>query len=142
MNLPEEDVSKGDRHISELTMPLQIEFVNVSFSYQDAVEDEEEEISEEAAEGKVVFEHLDLTIHAGEKIALVGVNGAGKTTLVKLLCGMYDPDEGKILLNGIDRREFPKKELYQLFSVVFQEPLVLPFTVGENLVMDKADRVG
>lgn len=141
MNLPEEDVSKGDRHISELTMPLQIEFVNVSFSYQDAVEDGEEEISEEAAEGKVVFEHLDLTIHAGEKIALVGVNGAGKTTLVKLLCGMYDPDEGKILLNGIDRREFPKKELYQLFSVVFQEPLVLPFTVGENLVMDKADRV-
>ena len=141
MNLPEEDVSKGDRHISELTMPLQIEFVNVSFSYQDAVEDGEEEISEEAAKGKVVFEHLDLTIHAGEKIALVGVNGAGKTTLVKLLCGMYDPDEGKILLNGIDRREFPKKELYQLFSVVFQEPLVLPFTVGENLVMDKADRV-
>ena len=141
MNLPEEDVSKGDRHISELTMPLQIEFVNVSFSYQDAVEDGEEEISKEAAQGKVVFKHLDLTIHAGEKIALVGVNGAGKTTLVKLLCGMYDPDEGKILLNGIDRREFPKKELYQLFSVVFQEPLVLPFTVGENLAMDKAERV-
>lgn len=146
MELPEEDVSAGNRHIGELTMSLKIEFLDVSFSYKDAGEDIEEE-NEAGAEvdmenrGRVIFDHLNLTIHAGEKIALVGVNGAGKTTLVKLLCGMYDPDDGKILLNGIDRNEFPKVELYQLFSVVFQEPLILPFTVGENIIMDKADRI-
>lgn len=146
MELPEEDVSAGNRHIGELTMPLKIEFLDVSFSYKDAREDIEEE-NEAGAEvdmenrGRAIFDHLNLTIHAGEKIALVGVNGAGKTTLVKLLCGMYDPDDGKILLNGIDRNEFSKVELYQLFSVVFQEPLILPFTVGENIIMDKADRI-
>lgn len=145
MELTEEDVSKGDRHIRELTMPLEIAFVDVSFSYPDAMEEWEEEENETEAEtgnqGRIIFDHLNLTIHAGERIALVGVNGAGKTTLVKLLCGLYDPDEGKILLNGIDRNEFPKEELYRLFSVVFQEPLILPFTVGENITMDKADRV-
>ena len=148
MELPEEDVSTGDRHIRDLIMPLEITFADVSFSYPDAMEEgddgEEEENKTEVEtgnQGRVIFEHLNLTIHAGEKIALVGVNGAGKTTLVKLLCGMYDPDDGKILLNGIDRNEFPKEELYQLFSVVFQEPLILPFTIGENIIMDKADRI-
>lgn len=146
MELPEEDVSTGDRHIRDLTMPLEITFADVSFSYPDVMEEGEEEEENKAEvetgdQGRVIFDHLNLTIHAGEKIALVGVNGAGKTTLVKLLCGMYDPDDGKILLNGIDRNEFPKVELYQLFSVVFQEPLILPFTVGENIIMDKADRV-
>lgn len=148
MELPEEDVSSGDRHIRDLSMPLEITFADVSFSYPDAMEEGEDEEEEEnktevetGNQGRVIFEHLNLTIHAGEKIALVGVNGAGKTTLVKLLCGMYDPDDGKILLNGLDRNDFPKEELYQLFSVVFQEPLILPFTVGENIIMDKADRV-
>ena len=141
MDLPEENVSAGNRHIRELTLPLEIEFADVSFSYPDAEKDAEEEEVETESGGRGVFEHLNLTIHAGEKIALVGVNGAGKTTLVKLLCGMYDPDGGRILLNGVDRNEFPREELYQLFSVVFQEPLVLPFTVGENIAMDKADRV-
>ena len=144
MELPEEDVSTGGRHIRELTMPLEISFVDVSFSYPDAMEEGEKETKTEAEtgnQGRTIFDHLNLTIHAGERIALVGVNGAGKTTLVKLLCGLYDPDEGKILLNGIDRNEFPKEELYQLFSVVFQEPLILPFTVGENITMNKADRV-
>ncbi len=141
MDLPEENVCAGNRHIRELSLPLEIEFADVGFSYPDTVEDVEEEGVETGSGGRVIFQHLNLTIHAGERIALVGVNGAGKTTLVKLLCGMYDPDEGRILLNGIDRNEFPKEELYQLFSVVFQEPLVLPFTVGENIAMDKADRV-
>ncbi len=144
MELPEEDVSTGGRHIRELIMPLEISFVDVSFSYPDAMEEGEKETKTEAEtgnQGRTIFDHLNLTIHAGERIALVGVNGAGKTTLVKLLCGLYDPDEGKILLNGIDRNEFPKEEFYQLFSVVFQEPLILPFTVGENIIMNKADRV-
>lgn len=121
MELAEEQENAGSRHISELASPLAIEFRNVSFSYQD----------------KPLFEHFNLTIHAGEKLAIVGVNGAGKTTLVKLLCGLYEPDEGEIRIGGIDIRCFPKYELYQLFSVVFQEPFILPFTVGENLSMQK-----
>ena len=84
---------------------------------------------------------MNLKINAGEKIALVGVNGAGKTTFVKLLCGMYDPGSGQILINGIDRNEFPKEELYGLFSAVFQEQLVFPFTLGENIAMDRAENI-
>lgn len=140
MELPEEKLHSGTRHIKELDMPIKIEFENVSFSYCDASEDMEEDDGKEE-KASPIFEHLNLTIQAGEKIALVGVNGAGKTTFVKLLCGMYDPDEGKILINGIDRNEFPREELYQLFSVVFQEQLILPFTVGENLALQKEDTV-
>ena len=54
---------------------------------------------------------------------------------------MYNPDEGEILVNGIDRNEFPKEELYMLFSAVFQEQLILPFTLGENIAMDKPDNI-
>lgn len=150
LELPEEDRISGDRHIEELKQPLSIEFWDVSFSYKQRQDDEmqgEEQISDEmkdeesGTEEKYIFRHFNLTIHAGEKIALVGVNGAGKTTFVKLLCGMYEPDEGQILINGIDRNEFPKEEWYELFSVVFQETLILPFTVGENISMDRIERV-
>ena len=137
LELPEEDRASGNRHVKELEKPLSIEFRDVSFSYKQWQEDDTP--GEET--GKCIFDHLNLTIGAGERIALVGVNGAGKTTLVKLLCGMYDPDEGQILINGIDRNEFPREELYKLFSVVFQETLILPFTVGENLSMDRIERV-
>lgn len=140
MELPEEKLRSGTRHIKELDMPIKIEFDDVSFSYRDVSEDMEENAGKEE-KASPIFEHLNLTIHAGEKIALVGVNGAGKTTFVKLLCGMYDPDEGRILINGIDRNEFPREELYQLFSVVFQEQLILPFTVGENLALQKEETV-
>lgn len=139
MELPEEDRTTGSRHIGELDGAVEIEFRNVSFAYRDSGEAGEE--GEAASAGKKIFEHLNLTIHAGEKIALVGINGAGKTTLVKLLCGMYEPDEGEIFINGIDRREFPKLEYYKLFSVVFQEQLIFPFTVGENIALQKAERV-
>lgn len=89
-----------------------------------------------------VFDHFNLTIHGGEKVALVGVNGAGKTTFVKLLCGIYEPREGRILLNGIDRREFPRAEIYQLFSAVFQEKFLPSFIIGESLSLQKEwDRV-
>ena len=145
MELPDEDRLSGSRHVEELARLTSIEFRDVSFSYGhrqvDGVRDKEQGDWENDAEGKQVFSHLNLTIHAGEKIALVGVNGAGKTTLAKLLCGMYDPDEGQILINGIDRNEFPREELYELFSVVFQETMILPFTVGENLSMDRTERI-
>ncbi len=99
--------------------PAEIVFQDVSFSY-----------------GKQkVYDHFNLKIRPGEKIALLGVNGAGKTTLVKLLCGLYEPDGGKILINGVDISTVPKKALYRLFSVVFQEATVFPYPMGSNLSM-------
>lgn len=138
MDIPEEDVTEGAHHINELKSPLKIEFKNMSFAYKTSGAEEKERW--ENAE-KTVFKDFNLKIKAGEKIALVGVNGAGKTTLVKLLCGMYEPDEGDILINDISIKEFPKQELYKLFSVVFQEKLELPVLVGENLTMEKIENV-
>ncbi len=129
LSFPECDINKGKRHISELETPLKIEFKNVSFSYKDGEKENK------------VFDNFNLTINSGEKIALVGVNGAGKTTLVKLLCGMYKPQSGEILINGINTADFSKQELYELFSVVFQETLILPFTIGENIAMARAEKI-
>ena len=83
-----------------------------------------------------LFKGLDLTIRPGENLAIVGLNGAGKTTIVKLLCGFYDPDEGNVLLNGIDIRRFNRREYYELFSAVFQEFSHLDVTVAENVAQD------
>lgn len=82
---------------------------------------------------KNLFENLNLTIHPGEKLAVVGLNGAGKTTLVKLLCGFYDPTEGRVTLNGIDIREFNRQEYYKLLCAVYQEFSVLDTSIGQNV---------
>lgn len=76
---------------------------------------------------------LDLTVRPGEKLAIVGLNGAGKTTLVKLLCGLLDPTEGRVLLNGKDIRDFNRRSYYDLFSAVFQEFSLLDVTVAEEI---------
>ena len=88
---------------------------------------------------KEIIRNMSLTLHPGEKIALVGLNGAGKTTFVKLLCGFYDPDEGRVLLNGIDIREFNRQEYYDLFSAVFQEMSMLDLTVSEHVAQTAAN---
>lgn len=82
---------------------------------------------------KPILQDLSLTIRPGEKIAIVGLNGAGKTTLVKLLCGFYDPDEGRVLLNGQDIRQFDRRAYYQLFSTVSQEISELDITVAQTV---------
>ena len=84
---------------------------------------------------KPLFENLDLTIRPGEKLAVVGLNGAGKTTLVKLLCGFYDPDGGRVTLNGIDIREFDRREYYGLLCAVYQEFSILDMTIAENVAL-------
>ncbi|MCM1991203.1 ABC transporter ATP-binding protein [Oceanirhabdus seepicola] len=83
--------------------------------------------------GKEIFHNLNLTIKEGEKIALVGANGAGKTTLVKLMCGLYKPQKGRILLNGVDISKVNPKELLRLTGVVFQETKVFPESIGKNI---------
>lgn len=76
------------------------------------------------------------TLQAGKKQALVGENGAGKTTFVKLLCRLYDPTEGEILLNGTDIREYDYDEYLRLFSFVFQDFRLFAFGLGENIAAD------
>lgn len=98
---------------------LEIEFKNVSFKYPNT--------------DKYIFRNLNLKINKGEKLAIVGVNGAGKSTLVKLMTGLFDVTEGEILINGIPIKEFDRKELYSMFSVVFQDINVLAYTIGENV---------
>ena len=76
---------------------------------------------------------MSLRIEAGECVALVGHNGAGKTTLVKLLLRLYDPDEGRILLDGTDLRLFDPSELRDRMSVIFQDFVRYELTFGENI---------
>lgn len=80
-----------------------------------------------------IFSHLNLTLHPGEKLAVVGANGAGKTTLIKLLCGFYDPDEGEVLLNGVNIKEYDRRDYYRLFAAVFQDFSLLAGEVAENV---------
>jgi len=77
--------------------------------------------------------HINLTLHPGEKLAIVGLNGAGKTTLVKLLCGFLDPTQGRVLLDGQDIRQYNRRDYYTLFSAVFQDFAPLAGTVAVNV---------
>ena len=105
--------------------PLSVEFDDVSFTYPGA--------------DRPTLSHLTFTIQPGEKIALVGVNGAGKTTLVKLLCGFYVPTSGAIRIGGIDTAALSPDSLLDAISAVFQDVLLLPFSVAENVSMQRAD---
>lgn len=82
---------------------------------------------------KNIFTDLNFTIHAGERLAIVGVNGAGKSTLVKLMTGLFAPTEGHIYINGVDITELKKSEVYDLYSAVFQDVNVLAFSIRENV---------
>lgn len=108
--------------------PYEIDFKNVSFKYPGSE--------------TYVYEDISFTIKAGQKLAIVGHNGAGKTTLIKLLCRMFEPDSGEILLNGINIKEFAKKDYFQLFQAVFQEIKTMAFSVAENVAAteDNIDR--
>ena len=86
--------------------------------------------------------HLSFTLHAGEVLALVGENGAGKTTLVKLLARLYDPDEGRILLDGHDMREYDLFELRANIGVIFQDFVRFHLTAAENIAVGRIDARG
>lgn len=103
----------------DLTIPYQIELQDVSFHYPKS--------------RRNILSHINLTIRAGEKLAVVGLNGAGKTTLIKLICGFLDPTEGKVLLNNVDIRAFNRQDYYRLFSAVFQNFSILDVTIAENI---------
>ncbi len=118
-------LQKGDREVPTLDRPHEIEFRNVSFSYPNT---------------KVkVLENVSITIKAGERLSVVGLNGAGKTTFIKLLCRLYDTDEGEILIDGVNIREYDYDEYMKLFSVVFQDFRLLSFTAQDNILLGKED---
>lgn len=77
--------------------------------------------------------HVNIKFKIGDTLAIVGENGSGKTTFIKLLCRLYDPTEGKILLNGIDITRYRHHEYQELFSVVFQDYTLFGFPLGENV---------
>lgn len=108
---PPESISRGTEHT--------IVFENVSFSYPGFE--------------KRVLSNLNFTVRPGETLVLVGLNGAGKTTLIKLLTRLYDPTEGRILLDGKDLRDYDVKELYQIFGIIFQDFGKYAETVKENI---------
>lgn len=96
-----------------------IEFSNVSFKYPRTE--------------NYVLRNVNLKFKIGEKLAVVGMNGSGKTTFIKLLCRLYDPTEGEILLNNVDIRKYDYKEYMSIFSVVFQDFKLFSFGLGQNV---------
>lgn len=113
--LPDE----GKRLLSAPGKAHEIRLENVCFCYEGSTCD--------------TIHNLNLTIRAGEKLALVGLNGAGKTTLVKLLCGLYRPTGGKIYLDGQDMQTLSQKEVFKEFSIVFQEVFAFSFSIAANV---------
>jgi ATP-binding cassette subfamily B protein len=85
--------------------------------------------------GRRVLDGLNFHLHAGERVALIGENGEGKTTLVKLMTRLYDPTEGRILLDGIDLREYDLDDLYREIGVIFQDFMRYEMTARENIAV-------
>lgn len=112
----DENENKQDIDFKEIE---NIEFKNVSFSYPSSNKD--------------TINNMSFKISKGENIAIVGENGAGKTTLIKLLCGLYYPTKGNILINGKNCNDFSRESYFNLFSVVFQDFSFLPMTIAENV---------
>ena len=127
MELPE-DEKKTEEY--KFQAPISFEFQNVHYSYH-ILDGEKEQIIP-------VIKGLNLSVKAGEKIAIVGVNGAGKSTLIKLLCGMLTPDEGVIWANGKDISRIQKRTYYSNFSAVFQNSKFLPVSIAENIIVKKS----
>lgn len=118
-------LQKGTRKVENLGKSHEIEFRNVSFSYPNT--------------GVQVLKNVSIKIRAGERLSVVGLNGAGKTTFIKLLCRLYDTDEGEILLDGVNIRDYDYDEYMKLFSVVFQDFRLLAFSVQDNILLGKED---
>lgn len=111
--------------ILKLTSAPEIKFENVSFKYPNSE--------------TYCLNKLNLTLVPGNKIGLVGNNGAGKTTFVKLLCRIYDPSEGRILINGIDLREISTQEWWSYLGIMFQDYASYDFAVKEAIAIGKPD---
>ena len=124
MDYPEA-LSKGTRPIEK--KPHEIEFRHVSFTYPKT--------------DRKVLDDVSIKIAPGEHLSIVGLNGAGKTTFIKLLCRLYDPTEGEILVDGINIKEYDYIQYMEQFAPVFQDFKLFAFSVKENITFgeDEAD---
>lgn len=119
----EESVSEGKPEV-DFGEVGSIEFSNVFFTYP--------------ASDTETIRNMSFKVTKGENIAIVGENGAGKTTAIKLLCGLYYPSEGDILINGRSSREFSSDSYFDLFSAVFQDYCFMPMTIAENITAEQS----
>lgn len=119
MEIPNEKYEGTIPVEKRLDHEYKLEFKNVSFHYPNS--------------DRLILKNVSFQLKTGKKFAIVGANGAGKTTFIKLLCRLYDPTEGQILLNGIDIRKYDYDEYIRLFSIVFQDYKVFSFSVAENV---------
>lgn len=106
-----------------LSGAVDIEFRNVTFAYPNT--------------DKKILDNLSFKIAKNETIALVGNNGEGKSTIINLLVRLFRPDEGEILLNGVNINEFKEEELYKMFACIFQQVNIYPYTLGNNISMQE-----
>ncbi len=121
MEIPNEKY-KGTIPVEQrLDHEYELEFKNVSFHYPNS--------------DRMILKNISFRLKTGKKLAIVGANGAGKTTFIKLLCRLYDPTGGEILLNGIDIRKYDYDEYIRLFSIVFQDYKIFSFSVAENVAV-------
>lgn len=118
---------RGKATYDMLQFPCKIELRQVSYRYPGADGD--------------TLHRLNLILQPSEHIAIVGLNGAGKTTLVKLICGLCDPTEGEVLYDGVNVREYNRRNYYELFSAVFQQFSILPLSVEEIVAEDTPDHL-
>ena len=117
---------EGGEHLeAEADRRYEIRLEHVSYRYPGAEKD--------------TLADINLTLHPGEKLAVVGLNGAGKTTLIKLICGFLDPTQGRVLLDGTDIRKFNRADYYTMFSAVFQNFSLLAGTIAANVAQDDTD---
>lgn len=119
LDMPKEQDSKDAQ--LRLSGHHVIELEDVSFAYPGS--------------DRIVLSHINLRLSGTERVALVGQNGCGKSTLIKLICRLYDPTEGRILLDGIDIRTIPRQEYAQILSVVFQDYQIFAATLAENIAL-------
>ena len=122
MDYPEA-LTKGTRPIEK--KQHEIEFRHVSFAYPKT--------------DRKVLDDVSIKIAPGEHLSIVGLNGAGKTTFIKLLCRLYDPTEGEILVDGVDIREYDYVQYMQQFAPVFQDFRLFAFSVKENIAFSDSD---
>jgi len=120
----EEHLPDGSRVFQPLGPRGQISFEDVSFGYDAS---------------QPVLKKINLHVAAGKKIAIVGPTGAGKSTLVSLLPRFYDPQSGRVKIDGVDIREFELKSLRQKIAMILQPPLVFPLTIRENIAYGRPD---
>ena len=123
LEYPEPFKFEDGEHIeAEANRLYEIRLENVSYRYPGADKD--------------TLTNINLTLHPGEKLAVVGLNGAGKTTLIKMICGFLDPTEGRVLLDGKDIRDYNRRDYYKMFSAVFQTFSLLAGTIATNVAQD------